>query len=262
MPSGSIAFDRAAGFYDATRGFPPGEEVHVASLLAALGDLNENSRILEIGIGTGRIALPIAAHVHSIYGVDLARPMMARLREKQRGERIYLTEGDATQLPLASHRFDGAVIVHVLHLIPNWRVALRELARALRPGARLLVGRGGGRFRPTQFDPLWEAFTSVIPEERTRRVGLQDEEEIVAEGWQPVGEKVVHVMADYHTPQGFIDAVAGRSWSSLWSLPDEDLARAVDAVRKAALRLFPDLTVQIEFSPTFEAQAYRPPERN
>jgi ubiquinone/menaquinone biosynthesis C-methylase UbiE len=71
MTTQSVAFDRAAHFYDDTRGFPAGEDRAVAALISQAGGLTATSRILEIGIGTGRIALPLASHVGAIYGVDI-----------------------------------------------------------------------------------------------------------------------------------------------------------------------------------------------
>ena len=48
----SVAFDRAAEYYDQTRGYPPGEEKGVAAIIAQAGNLKADSRVLEIGIGT------------------------------------------------------------------------------------------------------------------------------------------------------------------------------------------------------------------
>ena len=62
MPKDSVAFDRAAGYYDNTRGFPAGVEGEIGALMAQAGDLSSASRVLEIGVGTGRIALPVAPH--------------------------------------------------------------------------------------------------------------------------------------------------------------------------------------------------------
>lgn len=49
MNSVSIAFDRAVGFYDQTRGFPPGQERRVAALFVRAGELDRSSYVLEIG---------------------------------------------------------------------------------------------------------------------------------------------------------------------------------------------------------------------
>lgn len=73
MTQDSVIFNQAATFYDQTRGFPPGEDQAIAAFLAQCAGLTHESRVLEIGIGTGRIALPLAAHTGPLYGVDLAR---------------------------------------------------------------------------------------------------------------------------------------------------------------------------------------------
>src|SRR6186713_487722 len=107
----SVVFDRAAEYYDETRGFPPGVEQHAADLICRVGNLTNASRVLEIGVGTGRIALPLATRVRHIFGIDLARPMLRRLRSKQVSEPLDVVEGDITRLTFPTHRFDGAVAV-------------------------------------------------------------------------------------------------------------------------------------------------------
>jgi SAM-dependent methyltransferase len=53
-----------------------------------------SGRALELGIGTGRIALPLAARGVPVHGIELSRAMVARLRAKQGGEDIDVTIGD------------------------------------------------------------------------------------------------------------------------------------------------------------------------
>ena len=138
----SISFDRAAGYYDQTRGFPPGIGDEVAA--AAVDLIGPSARILEIGIGTGRIARPMLARGYSITGVDLSRNMMGRLLEAvpAGGASPALVEADATRLPLPPAVFDAVVSVHVFHLIAGWREALAEARRCLRPA------QGWGRSAP------------------------------------------------------------------------------------------------------------------
>src|SRR5687767_9817619 len=138
MPSDSIAFDRAASYYDATRGFPANEQQAIAAMLAKAAAFGTTTRLLEIGIGTALIALPVAPHVREIVGIDLARPTMQSLRDKQTTEAIRLVQGDATRRRFASSSFDAVVAVHVFPLIAAWRDALHEMIRVLRDGAPLV----------------------------------------------------------------------------------------------------------------------------
>jgi len=54
-----------------------------------------------------------------------------------------LAQADATRLPFPDHQFGAAVASHVFHLIPEWRDALAEVIRVVRPGGLFLSSRGG-----------------------------------------------------------------------------------------------------------------------
>ena len=66
----------------------------VAPAADLLADLAGDGRALELGIGTGRIALPLAQRGVPVHGIDLSNAMVARLREKPGAEEIGVTIGD------------------------------------------------------------------------------------------------------------------------------------------------------------------------
>lgn len=259
----SIVFDRAVGYYDLTRGFPAGVEHQAAELFIKAGSLSQASRVLEVGVGTGRIALPLAPHVGVVHGVDLSRPMMGRLREKRTSEPITLTEGNALQLPFGSSSFDAVVIVHVLHLIPQWQAVLGEIARVLRPGGLLLAGAGGGSTHSDVWQPLWDAFNSVVPASDTQRVGMTGwaEVELPALGWRIVGEKHQITYEFERPPRHFLDGIRNRIWSGMWRLSDEDLTRAYEITFEVARAHFGDLDKPITMEGDFLVHAFLPPDR-
>src|SRR6059058_6195774 len=59
-----------------------------------LAELAGDGRALELGVGTGRIALPLAARGVPVHGIELSKAMVARLREKPGGDEIAVTIGD------------------------------------------------------------------------------------------------------------------------------------------------------------------------
>src|SRR5438067_9881130 len=65
-----------------------------------LADIAGSGRALELGIGTGRIALPLAARGVAVEGIDASEAMVARLRDKPGGEAIKVTIGDFGDLPV------------------------------------------------------------------------------------------------------------------------------------------------------------------
>ena len=84
--------EHVAATYDGTSGvFAPGAVEATAEMLA---ELARGGRALELGIGTGRIALPLARRGVEVHGIDLSRAMVARLRAKPGGQDIPVAIGD------------------------------------------------------------------------------------------------------------------------------------------------------------------------
>jgi ubiquinone/menaquinone biosynthesis C-methylase UbiE len=103
-------------------------------------------RVLEIGPGTGYYTLDLAEWVGADGAIeifDLQQEMLDHTvrRARERGLwNVNPTQGDAQELPYEDDSFDAVVLVTVLGEIPDQDAALREIARVLRPGGRLIVG--------------------------------------------------------------------------------------------------------------------------
>ena len=137
------SFDRAASYYDATRGLPADAGRQVTDVL--VNELRGRGRCLEFGVGTGRIALPLAERGLDLVGTDIAAAMLARLVDNAGGRSPFpLVRADATAMPFADAAFGGVFACHVLHLIPDSGRAVDEAWRVLRPGGCLLLDFGGG----------------------------------------------------------------------------------------------------------------------
>jgi SAM-dependent methyltransferase len=110
-----------------------------------LAELVRDGRALELGIGTGRIALPLAGRGVSVHGIELSKAMVARLREKPGSEEIGITIGD-----FATATADGAFSLAylVFNTINNLTTreaqaaCFRNVARHLEPGGRFVVEVG------------------------------------------------------------------------------------------------------------------------
>src|SRR5205823_5976440 len=79
--------------YDATLG-ERGDPAVVAATVEFLADLAGDGAALELGIGTGRIALPLVARGVRVHGIDLSPDMVAQLRAKSGGDELPVTIGD------------------------------------------------------------------------------------------------------------------------------------------------------------------------
>ncbi len=137
-------------------------------LLEAL-EPQPGERLLEIGPGTGYYTFDIAARREggTLEIFDIQQKMLDHVMREaaSRGvANVRPTRGDAQALPYESDSIDGIVLVTVLGEIPDQDAALRETARVLRPGGRLVVGELFG-------DP--HMVTSGKLRERTGRAGLR-----------------------------------------------------------------------------------------
>ena len=86
----------AASYDDTLRG----DEAETVDFLA---DLAQAGPTLELAIGTGRIALPLASRGIAVDGIDLSQAMIARLRAKPGGDRIPVTVGDFAEVGVPGH---------------------------------------------------------------------------------------------------------------------------------------------------------------
>ena len=109
-------------------------------------DPRPGERILEVGPGTGYYTLDVAEWIKPGGKVDILDLQQEMLDHTMRraGERglsnVTPTQSDATGMPYQDGTYDAAFLVTVLGEIPNQDAALRELARVLKPGGRLVVG--------------------------------------------------------------------------------------------------------------------------
>ncbi|MCC7347888.1 MAG: metalloregulator ArsR/SmtB family transcription factor [Variibacter sp.] len=122
-------------------------ELHVpdadveAAIVAALGDRPIRT-LLDLGTGTGRILELFGPHIERGLGIDLSQAMLAlaRARLDRAGLRhCTVRQGDIYDLPAPKESFDAVIVHQVLHYLDDGAAVIREAARVLRPGGRLLV---------------------------------------------------------------------------------------------------------------------------
>src|SRR6478735_4562943 len=86
-------------------------EEHLALESGFLADLaGDGGRALELAIGTGRVALPLAARGVEVHGIDLSEAMVAQLRTKPGGADLPVTIGDFSTVDVGVHDFDLAYL--------------------------------------------------------------------------------------------------------------------------------------------------------
>jgi SAM-dependent methyltransferase len=236
-----VSFDRAAAFYDATRALPDGVAEEVRDALLARVGARPGTRFLEVGVGTGRIALPFIRARDAYVGVDLSPAMLAALRDKLAAGAALpaLACADAMALSFRPSAFDVVLLFHVIHLVDDHLQTLAEVRRVLRPAGRLIVSAneyaaqerrdaesGRAQTGAHRVTHRWNAILTELGVDRGRRSrGLWISDEALTADLEQLGasvERVVLVRYRNHprTARQIAAAHRDRVFSSDWATPD------------------------------------------
>jgi hypothetical protein len=149
LPADEVKTCCASAYASAAARFLLGDTFHpggvaLTSRLARALRVSTSSTVVDVASGPGTSAIQLARETGcSVLGVDLSPESVAAAAQAAGaagvGERVRFVEGDAEALPLDDESMDGALCECALCTFPNKGAAVRELARVLRPGARLAL---------------------------------------------------------------------------------------------------------------------------
>jgi SAM-dependent methyltransferase len=240
-----VNFDRVADVYDATRGLPEEVLQAVADAIVRATNAGPSTRFLELGVGTGRIALPLVRRGFPYTGVDISAEMMQRLMAKAPADagNLTLVEGDVTDLPFGHDAFDVVLTVHLLHLVPQWRNVLAEIQRVLAPGGAYVHGGNshvpgapGGEIRRQWRDIARSLGAPLRPEYGSRDAV---ETALIESGARLAAYRVVRWQAEIY-PLELIESIHSRTFSQSWEVPDEIMDEAHEQMLRWARERFGD----------------------
>jgi ArsR family transcriptional regulator len=130
-------FSSTAGQWDHLRDELFGRTFHLQALMGLLG---EEWTVADLGCGTGLVTATIAPFVGRVVAVDGSNEMLETARQRLQGtDNVDVRQGELESLPIVDGTLDAALLVLVLHYLPDVARALGEAARVLKPGGKLLI---------------------------------------------------------------------------------------------------------------------------
>lgn len=114
----------------------------LAQALAAMA----GERVLDLGCGTGRLTVELAASAPRLHvvGLDISHSMLTEAARNRDDTRVSYVRATGTALPFAPGSFDAVFSAATFHWIPNHRVLFAQVYQVLKPGGRLVAQCGGG----------------------------------------------------------------------------------------------------------------------
>lgn len=130
-------FSSSAGQWDRLRDELFGDRFPLAALAAMVGS---DTIVADLGCGTGEMTARLAPFVQRVIGVDASAEMLQAASRRVGGAgNVDLRRGDLESLPIDDARLDIALVTLVLHHVAHPAAALKEVARVLKPGGRLVL---------------------------------------------------------------------------------------------------------------------------
>ena len=118
------------------------ETAYRRTIEAILEEVDSSSKVLEVGCGTGIIAMAVAPEVKEITGVDISPKMIAQAQKKIRKsslDNITFQVEDGYHLSFADSTFDVVLLTNLLHIVADPAAILKEAHRLLNPGGLLVT---------------------------------------------------------------------------------------------------------------------------
>jgi ubiquinone/menaquinone biosynthesis C-methylase UbiE len=268
MPDSKLnfAFDqRVSEEYDRLRAHPAPVSRQIGETIVGLA--GKSTHVLELGVGTGRIALPVLAAGCSVVGVDLSLHMLGHLQNRIAGHehKLNLVRADISQLPFCRSCFDAVTAVHVLHLVPEWRAVLSDAVAVLRPNGRIILGRDW--IDPTSMaGQIQDQFRRVVVEIMGPQLKAPTSTAAIASAINEFGAQTEHlgptdvVAAEWmmaERPCDIIHAIRTRSHAESWVLTDEFITPVVDRIESFAKGQWRDLEQEFPVKRRFLLSVFR-----
>jgi len=236
-----VDFSRGAGRYDRRHGALL--DAQSARRLTNAASIGPSALVLDVGAGTGRVAVVLASLGCRVVAIDVAAGMLDLLRAKASSLPVYPVRGEGARLPFQPSRFDAVIVSRVLYLMPDWQDVLLDAIRVLVPGGRLLHEWGNGEADEAWVQirekarALFEAAGVVRPFHPGVRTESEARDFLMLQGCREtaavsLGAGPMMALA------AFLDRIVDGECSYIWNVPADVQSRCLPELRAWAAQQF------------------------
>lgn len=211
-----VSFDRVARIYDETRGFPVFVTDKVIKTLR--DELKEYAGILDVGVGTARFSMPLQELGYFVVGADVSLGMLRKAVKKGMNN---LFAGSVCNLPFQDDSFDVTISAGLLHLVKEWKIALREISRVTREFLVSVIHKGRVPARDKYVD-LLAKYGWRLPQ-----LGIAEREL----GTIVKPAKSIHVSTYEASLEKSLAFLKQKAFSYQWEIPEETHRRVMQQLK-------------------------------
>jgi len=246
-------YSRIASFYDKGRSLSEQNIDIWLGLILKFSKFSEGAKVLDLGCGTGRFALPMASRLRfSVTGADSSKEMLAKAKEKDTARLVKWDYQDAECLTYPDNSFDVVFMSHLLHHVNSPHRVIKEGERILNTPGVILIRYGAIEQIRDDIEHKFFPEVLIIDEARTPTVKMVEKwlgdagfTDIISEGV---------VQQTYDTGIAHLNAAKVKSTSVLSMISQEgfekgihDLAKYVENNINDPWLLFDRLTLTVGY---------------
>lgn len=234
-----VDYSEIAPYYDKVRITSPEILNFWASKIAHYGSIDKDSKVLDIGCGTGRFSKALAEITGAqVYAIDPSQEMLDKAKKKDKNKNIEWSKGKAEDLPFPDEYFDCVYMTFVFHQIKDRKRAVQEMHRVLKKEGKCLVMTTS--YAHIRRSPLYH-FPGLSEIDLARFPSLPELKGILGKG----GFQDVHYHLDkYHNNVRSVDEllklVKSKYISTLAILGEEEFEHGYEVFEKKLRERFKD----------------------
>ncbi len=230
----SVSFDSMADKYNQTRSFPQAVMSDILKSLSCEFPSIKEMTIIDIGVGTGRFAIPLSTIAKSIVGIDISQKMLDVLMSNNTSKNLTTICCNAENIMFPNDSFDMAFAVSVFHLIPNWKKVLDEIERVLKTDGLCIIGRTeyvGAE--GIQYEYIRHKVLRKYSKDAQER-GLPFDQQLIEfnNRWKLLKKITAATWENSYIPSEILKSFEEKHWSETWNISDFEFHYINEEIRR------------------------------